>query len=208
MTQQMSEKAVELAVQTYLKEGWTFAYEPETQYIGANHPQGGRQSACQMTLPGPSVRDAFGSFLADALNGSPTVGAEAEAVGGTVKPLDWRDMTFRGVEEWHAWHPFGDYRVTYEGDFDLPYVCRPFPSGPSNYATADEAKAAAEADYSKKMGYALSPSSGTGVDRDAVIEECKAAITRRAEPLTRHSRGLFLDDAIEALDTLKIGGGK
>ncbi len=75
-----------------------------------------------------------------------------ETVG--IKALVWKDMSYKGVEEWLAHHPFGNFTVQ-EGDYTLPFVGKPVIHGPSNFATADEAKAALEDDYKKRIRSAL-----------------------------------------------------
>ena len=56
-------------IQEYLKQGWMFVYDPETAFIGIEHPQGGSQSLCDLRHGlSKSVRDAFGRELETFLN--------------------------------------------------------------------------------------------------------------------------------------------
>ena len=38
-------------IKELLDSGWTFSYEPETRFVGANHPHGGRKSICEVGVP-------------------------------------------------------------------------------------------------------------------------------------------------------------
>jgi hypothetical protein len=72
----------------------------------------------------------------------------APVAGVKVKPPKWHHEVAIGAstEEWFATTPEGQSLiVTYDESCELPWVARPFPPGASNYATADEAKAALEA---------------------------------------------------------------
>jgi hypothetical protein len=57
-----------------LAEGWRFAYEPDTGYIGANHSQGGKRSVVRVD---PWVPDEVGHAIAAMLNAPATVSVEA-----------------------------------------------------------------------------------------------------------------------------------
>lgn len=64
-------KAIEFGaekVQEYRDNGWIFKYEPETRFVGAYHPQGGKQSICE--LRNGFADDAFGFAIAAHLNGA------------------------------------------------------------------------------------------------------------------------------------------
>ncbi|MCK9386067.1 MAG: hypothetical protein M0Q15_15770 [Nevskia sp.] len=54
-------------VQEYRNNGWVFKYEPETRFVGACHPQGGKQSICE--LRNGFADDDFGFAIAKYLNG-------------------------------------------------------------------------------------------------------------------------------------------
>ena len=41
-------------IKELLNSGWTFSYEPETRFVGANHPKGGRKSICEVGVPSVS----------------------------------------------------------------------------------------------------------------------------------------------------------
>lgn len=49
-----------------LSDGWSFSYEPETQYIGINHPAGGKQSL--LSFSSKNRGDQFGELIAGFLN--------------------------------------------------------------------------------------------------------------------------------------------
>lgn len=56
-------------IQEYLKQGWRFVYDPETMFIGIEHPRGGNQSLCDLRHGlSKSVRDDFGRELEAFLN--------------------------------------------------------------------------------------------------------------------------------------------
>lgn len=75
--------------------------------------------------------------------------------GVGVKPLDWRDHSFEQSVLHIGYGAFEDYRITKEDYPEWPFVLRPFISGQSNYQTLDEARAAAETDYEKRIRSAL-----------------------------------------------------
>jgi hypothetical protein len=52
-------------VAEYRKNGWSFEYEPGTRYVGLNHPQGGKQSVCEIRSFNV---DKFGHAIAGLLN--------------------------------------------------------------------------------------------------------------------------------------------
>ncbi len=47
--------------------GWKFEYDPKTRFIEAHHPNGGRQSVCEMVHS--FARDSIGFELTNFLNG-------------------------------------------------------------------------------------------------------------------------------------------
>jgi hypothetical protein len=53
-------------IQEYRDNGWIFRYEPETRFVGAYHPQGGKQSICE--LRNGYADDVFGLTIAACLN--------------------------------------------------------------------------------------------------------------------------------------------
>lgn len=56
-------------IREYLKQGWKFVYDPETAFIGIEHPRGGNQSLCDLRHGlSKSVRDDFGRELEAFLN--------------------------------------------------------------------------------------------------------------------------------------------
>ena len=55
-------------VQEYRDNGWVFKYDPETRFVGAYHPQGGKQSICE--LRNGFGDDAFGFAIAAHMNGT------------------------------------------------------------------------------------------------------------------------------------------
>lgn len=78
----------------------------------------------------------------------------------TVKPLEWRDLTYEGPPEFLAHHPFGRYTITREeGYSEWPWVVRPFLTAGSNFQTLADAKSEAEADYIGRVLSALSEGS-------------------------------------------------
>lgn len=96
---------------------------------------------------------------------SPTTEAvSAEAV--KVKPIDWRDMTYQGVEEWIG-HCALSSSFTIKAEGSQPeyrFVVRPFLSGETSFPTVDKAKAAAQADYERRILSALGPALAQGRD--------------------------------------------
>ena len=48
-------------------DGWVFSYDPETGFIGMEHPCGGKQSVCE--LKNQHSKQMFGELMAAALNG-------------------------------------------------------------------------------------------------------------------------------------------
>lgn len=53
-------------VQFYQENEWKFRYEPKTHFIGAYHPNGGKQSVCEVVHP--FDRESFGFVIAEFLN--------------------------------------------------------------------------------------------------------------------------------------------
>lgn len=53
-------------IEEYQKNGWVFEYEFGTKFIGAYHPNGGKQSICE--LINHIEPDAFGIAIAEFLN--------------------------------------------------------------------------------------------------------------------------------------------
>ena len=53
-------------VEEYQKDGWVFKYESGTKFIGAYHPNGGKQSICELVNHIES--NAFGITIAEFLN--------------------------------------------------------------------------------------------------------------------------------------------
>lgn len=49
-----------------LQDGWVISYEPDTRFIGASHPRGGRQSICEIRHPYHCHE--IGREIADAIN--------------------------------------------------------------------------------------------------------------------------------------------
>jgi hypothetical protein len=74
----------------YLSQGWLFAYEPDTHYVGLNHPQGGKQSICEIQND-----SRFGRAIAALLNNAVYQTAE------DVRPSD----TWRVGEFWSSASP-------------------------------------------------------------------------------------------------------
>lgn len=77
-----------------------------------------------------------------------------------VKQIDWRNMTYNGVEEWIG-HCALSKSFTIKDEGSQPeyrFVVRPFLSDRTSFPTADEAKAAAQADYERRILSALEPS--------------------------------------------------
>lgn len=58
--------------ETMRKHGWRFSYEEGTEHVGVNHPQGGKQSVCDLRPSAwevPGVNE-LGHAIADMLNGN------------------------------------------------------------------------------------------------------------------------------------------
>lgn len=78
----------------------------------------------------------------------------------TVKPLEWRDHSYKDVPEFLAHHPFGRYTIKREdAGSEWPWVVRPFLTAGSNFRTLADAKSEAEADYIGRVLSALSEGS-------------------------------------------------
>lgn len=93
--------------------------------------------------------ETFASAFSTASTASPATQPGDVLHGVKVKPLKWQHFDVLGnePEQWFANDTsFGgaSFTATFDKDCELPWVARPFPPGPSNYATADEAKAALE----------------------------------------------------------------
>lgn len=74
-----------------------------------------------------------------------------------VRPIDWRDMTYKGVEEWIG-HCALSQSFTIKdagGSPEYRFVVRPFLSGATSFPSADAAKDAAQADYEARILSAL-----------------------------------------------------
>ena len=56
------------------KENWTFAYEPTTCFVSATHPNGGKQTVCE--IRNAVVGESLGYLIADLLNQLVEVGDE------------------------------------------------------------------------------------------------------------------------------------
>lgn len=112
----------------------------------------------QIPYQGKSAQAFLCHEAADAIAALQQESPRAEVA---VKPLEWLDMSFpeKNHVEWLAHTPFGALHV-YRENFpsDLPFLAKPFPPGPSNYATLEEAKAALIAHYEAKIAAALAPS--------------------------------------------------
>lgn len=80
----------------------------------------------------------------------------------SVKPIDWRDMTYEGVEEWVG-HCALSQSFTIRDESKLcegpeyRFTVRPFLSSRTSFPTAIEAKAAAQADYERRILSAIEP---------------------------------------------------
>lgn len=61
-----------------------------------------------------------------------------------VRPLVWRDHSYKDDFLMIGSHPYGEYKITREGDHEWSWVLRPFIAGQSNYQTLDNAILAAE----------------------------------------------------------------
>lgn len=91
-------------------------------------------------------------------------GRVAPMVFPTVRPLNWRDHTYKDTPELLAHHPFGYYEIKREEGYgEWPWVVRPFLSSGSNFRTLADAKSEAEADYIGRVLSALdiAPSEAT-----------------------------------------------
>ena len=55
-------------IRILLEQGWTFSYEPDTNFIGANHPSGGKFSVCRMCPSMHTNEDKLGEAIAKYLN--------------------------------------------------------------------------------------------------------------------------------------------
>ena len=112
---------------------------------GTTYP---RLSSLRKDAVGPAVSEG------DRGHGAPvTSGAEV-----AVKQIDWRDMTYKGVEEWVGHCALSQsFTIKDEGEDRLPYrfTVRPFLSGVTSFPTADEAKAAAQSDFETRIRSAL-----------------------------------------------------
>src|SRR5690606_1622498 len=79
--------------------------------------------------------------------------------GVRVKPVKWQHfpaLSEQSPEQWFANVELGSpLTVTFDKTCELPWVAEPFPPGPSNYATPDEAKAALEAHRESRILSAL-----------------------------------------------------
>lgn len=76
-----------------------------------------------------------------------------------VKFINWRDMTYNGVEEWVGHCALSQsFSIKDEGSQpEYRFVVRPFLSDRTSFPTAEEAKAAAQADYVRRILSALQP---------------------------------------------------
>jgi hypothetical protein len=100
----------------------------------------------------------------------------------TVKLIVWRDMTCNGVEEWVG-HCALSQSFTIRDESELSeqpeyrFVVRPFLSPRTSFPTAAEAKAAAQADYERRILSAIEPAPAAyaQVRREALEEAAKAA---------------------------------
>ena len=54
-------------VQEYRDRGWIFHYDDHTKFVGVSHPEGGRQSICE--LKNNFNNSDFGHAIAEYLNG-------------------------------------------------------------------------------------------------------------------------------------------
>jgi len=90
-----------------------------------------------------------------------TAAAEIERMRGgvRVKAIDWRDMTYNGVEEWLGHCALSQSFIvkdegTGEGD-EFRFVVRPFLADRTSFPTVEAAKAAAQADYNARIRSAI-----------------------------------------------------
>ena len=77
-----------------------------------------------------------------------------------VKALEWRNVDSPDMAsgDWwfEAYSPFGNYTITFVERHTLPWLLEPFFSDlDSNYASEDQAKAAAQQDYESRIRSAL-----------------------------------------------------
>lgn len=71
-----------------------------------------------------------------------------------VKPLEWKDLSYDdSVLHKASW---GEYSIIKDDSYEWPYMLRPFIAGPSNFRTLEDAKAAVQADYERRILSALS----------------------------------------------------
>lgn len=123
--------------------------------------------------------------------------SQAGAGGVVVKPIDWRDMTYQGVEEWIGHCALSQsFTIKDEGEDRLPYrfTVRPFLSGVTSFSTVTEAKAAAQADYEARILAALA-ASPSAVEPVALKGDVKE-IVDRLRAVTGSTRRLCLDAAM------------
>ena len=57
-------------LQPYRESGWVFDYSPDTLFVGASHPRGGKMEVCEMSqMLDEARRDELGQAIAEFLNG-------------------------------------------------------------------------------------------------------------------------------------------
>jgi len=109
----------------------------------------------------------------------------AVRVDARVRPIDWRDHTYADVPEFIGHHAFGSFTVKFDQSYTLPWTLKPYVPAGSNFATLDEAKAAAQADYEARILSALTPApTEAGGVREAAIDaltECEEHFDNRAD---------------------------
>lgn len=136
--------------------------------------------------------------------------AAVQGSGATVKPIDWRDMTYKGVEEWLGHCALSQsFTIKDEGPLhegsEYRFVVRPILSGRTSFPTADEAKAAAQADYEQRIRSALYPAPTSESEAEQFIQ---AAVDSAPEPLRRLGEwlaGVLDEDDWKTAERMLIG---
>jgi hypothetical protein len=171
--------------------------QPDMQGLDPNALEATRERAqaaldsARATGPNSTSQTALEYRLAEcidviaALSQNPgTSNTSGEAVGAKVKPLRWLDVGTPSELDLIAHTPFDTFHISRDDTCEWPIVLRPFITSQSNYQTVEEAKAAAEAEFERRILSALASSERSGREADAKV--ASDALTVILSQLPKH----------------------
>jgi hypothetical protein len=124
------------------------------------------------------------AYLAALSQNPGTSNTSGEAVGVRVKPLRWLDVGTPSELDLIAHTPFDTFQISRDDTCEWPIVLRPFITSQSNYQTVEEAKAAAEAEFERRILSTLASSERSGREADAKV--ASDALTVILSQLPKH----------------------